>query len=129
MIVTPVTSSPAISVRSIGAAPRQRGISDGCTFSIGNSLSSGSLISWPKAQTATASGRAARIASSDSGELTSAVWWISRPSSRAASAAGGGASLRPRPRLLSGGVTTSAGRCGLSARRWSTVAANSLVPR
>ena len=33
MIVTPVSSSPAISARSTGAAPRQRGRSDGCTFS------------------------------------------------------------------------------------------------
>ena len=52
MIVTPVAASPAISARSIGAAPRQRGIRDGCTLSIGHSLSSGSLISCPKAQTA-----------------------------------------------------------------------------
>ena len=73
MIVTPVISSPAISARSIGAAPRQRGTSDGCTLSIRNSLSSGSLISWPKAQTAMASGRAARIASSEADEFTSAV--------------------------------------------------------
>ena len=34
------------------------------------------------------------------------------PSSRAASATGGGASLRPRPFGASGRVTTSAGRCG-----------------
>ncbi len=32
-IVTPVRESPAISARSTGAAPRQRGRSDGCTFS------------------------------------------------------------------------------------------------
>ena len=35
MIDTPVRSSPAMIARSIGAAPRQRGSSDGCTFSIG----------------------------------------------------------------------------------------------
>ena len=35
MIETPVTSSPAMIARSTGAAPRQRGSSDGCTFSIG----------------------------------------------------------------------------------------------
>ena len=30
MIVTPVSGSPAMSARSTGAAPRQRGRSDGC---------------------------------------------------------------------------------------------------
>ncbi len=74
MIVTPVRSSPAIIARSIGAAPRQRGIREGWTFSIRCSESKGSLISWPKAQTATASGRAAPSASTDSGSLTSRVW-------------------------------------------------------
>ena len=73
MIVTPVAASPAISARSIGAAPRQRGIRDGCTLSIVHSLSSGSLISCPKAQTAMASGWAARMASTDSGAFTSGV--------------------------------------------------------
>ena len=34
MMQTPVTSSPAIIARSIGAAPRQRGSSEGCTFSM-----------------------------------------------------------------------------------------------
>jgi hypothetical protein len=74
MIVTPVVASPAIRARSIGAAPRQRGISDGWTFSIRNSLRSGSLINWPKAQTAIARGWAPRSASNVSGELTSAAW-------------------------------------------------------
>jgi hypothetical protein len=32
MIDTPVSSSPAIIARSIGAAPRQRGSSDGWTL-------------------------------------------------------------------------------------------------
>ncbi len=45
--------------RSIGAAPRQRGSSDGWTLINGSSLRSGSRISCPKAQTTTASGRAA----------------------------------------------------------------------
>ena len=60
MTQTPVRSSPAMIARSIGAAPRQRGSSEGWTFSIGSSESSGSRISWPKAQTTTASGAAAR---------------------------------------------------------------------
>ena len=33
MIETPVSTSPAMIARSIGAAPRQRGSSDGCTLS------------------------------------------------------------------------------------------------
>ena len=41
MIVTPVSTSPAMSARSTGAAPRQRGRSDGCTFSQSRSPSSG----------------------------------------------------------------------------------------
>ena len=34
MIETPVSASPAMIARSIGAAPRQRGSSDGCTLII-----------------------------------------------------------------------------------------------
>ena len=56
MIETPVSSSPAMIARSTGAAPRQRGSSDGCTLTSSWSLSSGSLISAPNAQTTTASG-------------------------------------------------------------------------
>ena len=51
MIETPVSASPAMIARSIGAAPRQRGSSDGCTLKISYSLSSGSRTSTPKAQT------------------------------------------------------------------------------
>ncbi len=58
MIETPVRSSPAMIARSIGAAPRQRGSSDGWTLSIRWSESSGSLISAPNAHTQTTSGRA-----------------------------------------------------------------------
>ena len=47
MIVTPVSSSPASIARSIGAAPRQRGSSDGWTLSSSCADSSGSLISAP----------------------------------------------------------------------------------
>ena len=39
--------------RSTGAAPRQRGSSEGCTFSSSCSESSGSLISAPNAHTTT----------------------------------------------------------------------------
>ncbi len=53
MIETPVRSSPAMIARSIGAAPRQRGSSDGCTLRISCADSNGSLISAPKAHTTT----------------------------------------------------------------------------
>ncbi len=56
--------------RSIGAAPRQRGSSEGWTLRISVRLSSGSRISWPKAQTRSASGSAARIRSSAPSSLT-----------------------------------------------------------
>ena len=42
MIVTPVSASPAMSARSTGAAPRQRGSSDGWTLSQSRSASSAS---------------------------------------------------------------------------------------
>src|SRR4051812_49064011 len=64
-----------------------------------------------------------------SGVLTDVGWSTSIPSSRAATATGGGPSLRPRPCLASGRVTTSAGRCGPSARSRRTAAANAEVPR
>ena len=129
MTQTPVRGSRAMIARSIGAAPRQRGSSDGWTFKISVRLRSGSRISWPKAQTSTASGRAARIRSSADSSLTFGACSSSRPSSPANSAAGGGETLRPRPCRLSGGVTTSAGLCGESASRRRTVAAKAEVPR
>ena len=130
MIETPVSASPAIIARSTGAAPRQRGSSDGWTLRIGpKRLSSGSLMSAPNAQSSRTSGSAAAMRSTLSGSLAFSGWKTSIPSSRAASATGGGASLRPRPFGASGRVTTSAGRCGVSARRRSTAAAKEEVPR
>ncbi len=104
---TPVASSPAMIARSIGAAPRQRGNSDGWTLSIGCSESSGSLISAPNAHTTTAPGDAAAIRSRAASSLTESGWLVSIPRSRAVSRTGGEASLRPRPRGRSGRVTTS----------------------
>ncbi len=77
----------------------------------------------------TAPGWAAAIRSRASSPFTFSGWSSSRPSSRAASATGGDCTLRPRPRGRSGRVTTSAGRWLESARRRSTVAAKSVVPR
>src|SRR3954452_16596818 len=50
------------------------------------------------------------------------------PSSRAASATGGGNSFRPLPFGRSGRVTTSCGECELAATRRKTATANSDVP-
>src|SRR5437667_6392432 len=129
MIATPVSSSPVMIARSIGAAPRQRGSSDGWTLSMKCSLSSGSLSSAPNAQTATASGFSAAIRARASSLLTLSGWSTAMPSSRAFSATGGGVRRRPRPAGRSGRVTTSEGRCGEAASRSSTAATNSLVPR
>ena len=106
---TPVRGSRAMIARSIGAAPRQRGSSEGWTLRISVRPRSGSRISWPKAQTSTASGRAARIRSSAASSLTFSACSRSVPSPPARTATGGGETLRPRPCRLSGGVTTRAG--------------------
>ena len=94
MIETPVRSSPAMIARSTGAAPRQRGSSDGCTLSIRCSDSSGSLISAPNAHTQIASGAAAAIRCRAGSSLIESGWSSSIPSSRrspprAAARAGG----------------------------------------
>ncbi len=118
--------------RSIGAAPRQRGSSEGWTFSIGSSESSGSRISWPKAQTATASGRAARIRSSAASSLTfSRLQQLEPQLARAATAAGGGCRpCGPAPGGRSGGVTTSGRPVRRAGERAAgPSAANSEVPR
>ncbi len=70
MIETPVWASPAMMARSIGAEPRQRGSSEGCTLSGSYSLSRGSLMSAPKAHTTSASGPTAAISSRAEGSLT-----------------------------------------------------------
>src|SRR4051794_12790323 len=129
MIETPVWASPAIIARSTGAAPRQRGSSDGCTLRMSWSVSSGSLTSAPKAHRITASGCTAAMRARAASSLTDAGWSTSMPSSRAATATGGGPILRPRPCLASGRVTTSAGRYGPAARSRSTPAAKDEVPR
>ena len=129
MIETPVSASPAMIARSTGAAPRQRGSSDGCTLKISYSLSSGSETITPYAQRASASGSAAAIRSSTSGACSASGWISSSPSERAVSATGGDCSALPRPLGRSGRVITSCGRCGLRASRSSTAAANGEVPR
>ncbi len=110
MIDTPVSGSPAMIARSIGAAPRQRGSSEGWTLSISQRDRSGSLIRAPNAHTTTTSGSAAAIASSVSGRLTPAGCSSSMPSARVVAAIGGEDRWRPRPLGRSGRVSTSRGR-------------------
>jgi hypothetical protein len=129
MMVTPVSSSPASIARSIGAAPRQRGSSEGWTLSISCCERSGSFKSAPNAQMQTTSGSARAMRARACSSFTFSGWNSSIASRPAASATGGCPSFRPRPRGRSGRVTTSTGRCADSARRSSTVTANSEVPR
>ena len=139
MIETPVRSSPAMIARSIGAAPRQRGSSDGCTLRISCEDSSGSLMSAPKAHTTTtgraagaaarAAARAARaISSSESGRVDVGGLLERQPERPGGLGHRGRRSRRPRPAGRSGRVITSAGRCAPAASRSSTAAANCEVP-
>ena len=94
MMLTPVRSSPAMIARSTGAAPRQRGSSDGCTLRIGCAERSCSPISAPNAHTTTCAGpggaaAACTISATASGSLTRGGCASARPSWRAASATGG----------------------------------------
>ena len=111
MIEVPVASSPAMIARSIGAAPRQRGSSDGWTFSIppGES-SSGALTIWPKAQTTSASAPDPSIAATESGlvdvgGLVDRQVELARGERRPAA----GRATWPLPFFRSGGETTRAG--------------------
>ena len=113
MIETPVSASPAMIARSIGAAPRQRGSSDGWT------LSSSSSREQRLADQLAEGADDAELGLGGADPLpaprrcsVASVRRTSIPSSSAAAAAGAGAARRPRPRRRSGGVTTSAGRCG-----------------
>ena len=100
-IVTPVSRSPAMIARSTGAAPRQRGSSDGWTFSQSRSLEQ--LLGDEHAVAGDDDDPAPRrgTRSSRSGCSTGI------PSRSAASFAGGAAILRPRPGGRSGRVTRS----------------------
>src|SRR5262245_26677151 len=131
MIDTPVWVSPAMIARSTGAAPRQRGSSEGWTFNSSCSDRRGSLMRAPNAHTTTVwRAPPAAIIARAAGSLTLRGCATGIPSERARSATGGEASRRPRPRGRSGRVSTSVGRwASLPARRSRTAAANSEVPR
>ena len=120
-------SSSSRRSRGVGAAPRQRGSSDGWTLSVSCSSSSSCLISAPNAQTSTFSGAAAEIVPRASSALASAGW---KPLEVQLARRVGHRQRRelapPRPAGRSGRVTTSAGRCGEGASSRSTSAANRL---
>ena len=129
MIVVPVTSSPAMIARSIGAAPRQRGSSDGCTFRISCSLSKGSLISCPKAQTIDDVGLelvqgAPRLRLVHARGLMELEAELARGLGRRR-----GRQLAAAAAAAVGGSHHQRRGVGAAASRRSTVAANSEVPR
>ncbi len=136
MMLTPVRSSPAMIARSTGAAPRQRGSSDGCTLRIGCAASRRSPISAPNAQTITAGGPGRLAGRRD--DLPGGVRLVDALGLR--ERAGRGAARRRRPAGCAGAararscgpgrVTTSAGRWrACAASRSSTAAAKPEVPR
>jgi hypothetical protein len=104
---TPVSASPARIARSTGAAPRQRGRSEKCTFTkpSGTAVNSDSGRSCPNATTTPTSAPLAATSSVTS-RARSGVSTRS-PSSSAAAFTGLGSVAPPRPRRRSGWVTTS----------------------
>ena len=120
MIVTPVSESPAMSARSTGAAPRQRGRSDGWTLSHSRSASTSSGTIKPYATATTVGAPTSRPSWGESGSSTGI------PSRRAVSLAGERASLRPLPAGASGRVISERISCR-SARRSRTSAPNAAV--
>ena len=102
IVLTPVSLVARHDRPLDGAAPRQRGSSDGWTLMSSWSESSGSLMSAPNAQTATTSGSRGGDRAQASGSLTFCGWKSSMPSSRAASATGGGGELAPAAGLAVG---------------------------
>ena len=91
--------------RSTGAAPRQRGSSDGWTLSQVRSASSAAGIRSPYAHTTTVGAPSSSPAAGRSGCRTGI------PSRSATTFAGGAASLRPRPAGASGRVRSAATSC------------------
>ena len=87
-------------------------------------------MSWPNWQTQIASGAALRrSARATPSSLTVSAWCSSMPRSRAAERDRRRGDLAAAPRGRSGGVTTSAGRCGDAASAASTSTAKVEVPR
>ncbi len=108
MMQTPVSASPARMARSTGAAPRQRGSSEKCTFTnpSGTAVNSDSGRSCPKATTTPMSAPLAATSSVTSRDRSGVR--TGKPSASAAAFTGLGSVEPRRPRRLSGWVTTSA---------------------
>ena len=129
MVVIPVTVSPSIIARCMGAAPRYFGRSEPCTliqpYSGIFKISSGSIC--PKAVTAISSALYFRSSSTNSGAFTRSGCKTARPCASAYSFTGENASFLPLPFGLSGCVITASTSC--SRRRASSEAtAKSGVP-
>ena len=123
--------------RSIGAAPRQRGSSEGCTLRIScvgqqrllDQRAEGAHDDRPRGLPGAAAARP-RSAPARPASLTLVGLREREPERARRARRPAAASRRPRPRGRSGRVITSAGRCSpLRASRSSTAAANSEVPR
>src|SRR5918993_2145661 len=125
MTHTPVSSSPASSARSTGAAPRHRGSNEKCRLTNGSTSSTWGLMICPKATTTPSSTAPPSATSITSSTACDTV----RPSSIAAALTGLGVSSPPRPRRLSARVTTSATSCPAATRSRSGRTAISGVPR
>jgi len=108
MIVTPVSASPSMIARSIGDAPRQRGSSDAWTLTRPRrgSDSTGSGSRRPYAATTPSSGSNAAIASRNDASPSFVGCSTARPADSARAFTGDAETCRPRPRGLSGCVTT-----------------------
>ena len=101
---TPVTLSPAMIARWIGAAPRQRGSSEACRLkapSLGASSTSRGRI-WPNATTTAASSPSAANAAISSGARIEAGVRTAIPCASAKACTGEGVSFLPRPRGAGG---------------------------
>jgi len=118
---TPVSASPASTARSTGAAPRQRGSSEKCEFTIGTSASTCGLISWPNATTTPNS--------MPLPSTSSTSWLTGSPRASAACFTGEGLSSPPRPRRLSTRVTTIATSWPAATRAVSDGTAIAGVPK
>ena len=112
MIVAPVSASPARIAAATGDAPRQRGSSEACTFSVpkrGRASTPGRRIC-PYATITCKSGAYAASADVAAGSRSRAGCSTSIPAACAATFTGGGRVDRPRPPGRSGCVTTTHGR-------------------
>src|SRR3954464_11889667 len=129
MIDTPVSRSLASLPRSTGAAPRQRGNSEKCTFTnpCGTASSSAGGSSWPNATTTPRSAPEAATSSTTSSDFAGVR--TGTPSASAASRTGLGLGSLPRPRRRSGWGTTTASSWPAACSASSAGTASAGVPK